>query len=101
MDVKPQNHVAEGTARIVGWVVGFVVVSATIGGIRTWWANTHYSSDFDSSFLSNCEAQGAGSAYCGCALAQVHDRYTPQQASQVLYSGSPVVTEIAGYCANQ
>jgi hypothetical protein len=87
---------------VVGYIIGFVVVGGIITGVVSWWNDNHYSSAFDNAFLTNCETQpGATASYCGCALDQVHERYSPQEAQQVLVSGSSAVTSIASYCVGQ
>jgi hypothetical protein len=101
-----QERVARGAGRgagaALGYIIGFVVASGIIGGVVSWWDDTHYSSDYDNAFLSNCEAQpGATASYCGCALEQVHERYSPKEAAQVVVPGSSAVTSIASSCAGQ
>jgi hypothetical protein len=101
-----QERVARGVGRgagaVLGYIIGFVVASGIIGGVVSWWNDTHYSSEYDNAFLSNCEAQpGATASYCGCAPEQVHERYSPKEAAQVIVPGSSAVTSIASSCAGQ
>jgi hypothetical protein len=99
---KVQQRVDGTIGQAVGWVIWLVVVFAILGGAIVWWDDNHYSSEFDNAFLSNCEAQpGASASYCGCALEQVHERYRPKEAQQVLVSGSSAITSIASYCVGQ
>jgi hypothetical protein len=95
-------RVASGVGRVFGWIIGFAVASTVVGGVVSWWIDNHYSSDWDSAFLSSCESKGGAAAnYCGCALEQVHERYSPKEAQQVLVSGSSALSSIANYCIGQ
>jgi hypothetical protein len=98
-----QETAVNGAAKVFGWVVGFVIAAAVVGGIRSWWSDNHYSSDYDNAFLSSCEAQaGANASYCGCALKRVHEDYTPKEASALMDGSHSIeVQAIASYCLAQ
>ena len=98
----PGEMLAGGAGRVIGWVIGFGVASALVGGVVSWWNDNHWSSAGESAFLSSCEAQpGASVSYCGCALGQVEQHYGPKQAGEILTSNPSVVNTIAGYCVGQ
>jgi len=91
---------ASGAGRVIGWIVGFVVASAVVGGVVSWWNDNHWSSSSESNFLTSCEAQGTGVAYCECALRQVEQQYGPKE-SDSLVGNSAVTNQIASYCTSQ
>jgi hypothetical protein len=97
---RVQQRVAGGIGQAVGWVIGFVIASAAVGGVVSWWNNNHWSSSSESNFLTSCEAQGPGIAYCECALHQVEQQYGPKEADS-LSGNSAVVNQIASYCTGR
>jgi hypothetical protein len=97
---KVQERVAGGVGQAIGWVIGFVIASAIVGGVVSWWNDNHWSSGSETNFLTSCEAQGAGVAYCECALHQVEQQYGPKE-SDSLAGNSAVANQIASYCVGR
>ncbi len=94
------GRAARGAAGVVGYIIGFVVVGGINTGAVSWWNDNHWSSSSESNFLTSCEAQGPGVAYCECALHKVEQQYGPKE-SDSLVGNSAVANQIASYCAGQ
>jgi hypothetical protein len=95
-----KEHTTNATAKIVGYIIGFIIVSGIIGGIRTWWNNNQEQTAYDTSFIQSCENNGGSASFCQCGLKDVRQKYTTQQAEQELTSSSsPAVQQIAVDCA--
>ncbi len=73
---------ANAGAKIIGYIIGFIVVSGIIAAATNWWNNNHYNSTYDNNFLTSCENNGGAAATCGCALNAIHQQFSYQQAKQ-------------------
>lgn len=76
-----------------------LITIVVILGYGYWYNQNHYSSTYDTNFLSSCQGSGGSTDTCGCALGVIKANYTFSEAKSFdSYTPQYVLDKISSQC---